>query len=133
MGVPVSWKSYLQKSMMLSWSKAIFVALSEATEEVPFVVQVLQLIGIEIELPVVVHVENVGAIFIAENVTMSQHTKHIDICYHYIREFVKDGFIKIIFVRTRENTADVFRRNTSGDTYNRHLRENEWDIKNVQE
>jgi len=50
-------------------------------------------------LPMVVHVDNVGAIFIAKNVTMSQCTKHMDECYHYIREFIEDGFIKIIFVR----------------------------------
>jgi len=82
---------------------------------------------------VVVHVDNKGAIFIAENVTTSQCTKRIDLHYHYIKEFIKDGFVKIIFVRMRENTATVFTKNMSGDTYNRHLREIEWDIKNVQE
>jgi len=64
MGVPVSWKSHLQKSMMLSLSKTKFVALSEATKEVKFVVQVLQSIRIEVELPMVVCVDNVGAIFL---------------------------------------------------------------------
>ncbi len=100
MGVPVSWKSHSQKSVTLSLSEAKFVALSEAVKEVKFVVQVLQSIGIEVELPVVVRVDNVGAIFIAENVTTSQRTKHIDVRYHYVREFVEDGFVKIIFVRT---------------------------------
>jgi len=42
MGVPVSWKSCLQKSVMLSSSKVEFVALSEAAKEVNFVVQVLK-------------------------------------------------------------------------------------------
>ena len=123
MGVPVSWNSRSQKSVTLSSSEAEFVALSEAAKEVKFVVQVLQSIGIKVELPVIVRVDNVGAIFIAENVTMSQRTKHIDVRYHYVREFVKDGFVKIIFIRTRENTADVFTKNTSGDTYDRHSRE----------
>jgi len=133
MGVPVSWKSRSQKSVTLSSSEAEFVALSEAAKEVKFVVQVLQSIGIEVELPVIVRVDNVGAIFIAENVTTSQRTKHIDVRYHYVREFVEDGFVKIIFVRTQENTADVFTKNTSGDTYDRHSREIKWDVKNVQE
>jgi len=43
----------------------------------------------------VVHVDNVGAIFLAENVNMSQCMKHIDIHYYYIREYVEDSFIRI--------------------------------------
>ncbi len=55
-------------------------------------------IGIEVELPVIIRVDNVGAIFMAENVSTSPRTKHVDVRYHFVREFVEDGFIKIIFV-----------------------------------
>jgi len=116
----------------LSSSEAKFVALSEAAKVVKFLVQVLQLIGIEVELPVMYTLITMGAVFLAEYVTTSQCTKHIDICYHDVGEFVKDGFIKIIFVRTKENTADAFIK-ASGDTYNRSSMENEWDMKNVHE
>jgi len=47
MGIQVSWKSHLQKSMMLSSSKAKFVALLETSKEVKFMVQILQLNGIK--------------------------------------------------------------------------------------
>ena len=89
--------------------------------------------GVEVKLPVIVRVDNVGAMFIAENVTTSQRTKHIDICYHYVREFVVDGFVKIVFVRTRENTTDVFTKNIFGNTYNRHSSELEWDKSEINE
>jgi len=84
LGIPVSWKSHVQKSVMLSSSEAEFVVLPEAAKEVKFVVQVLQSMGVEVKLPIIVQVDNVGAMFIAKNVTTSQHTKHIDLCYHYI-------------------------------------------------
>jgi len=74
-----------------------------------------------------------GSHIFVENVTTSQHMKHINVCYHYIREFIEDGFIKIVFVRTGQNTANVFTKNMSGDTYNRHSREIEWDIKNIKD
>jgi hypothetical protein len=38
------------------------------------------------------------------------------VCYHFVGEFVEDGFIKIIFVRT----ADIFTKNVSGDLYDTH-------------
>jgi len=54
MGVPISWKSRVQRSVTLSSSKAKFVALSKATKEIKFIVQVLLLIGIEVQLPGIV-------------------------------------------------------------------------------
>jgi len=77
------------------------VALSEAAKEIKFIVQVLLSIGIKVALPVIVHMDNVGAIFMAKNVSMSFRTKHVDVCYHFVREFIEDGFIKIVFVQTR--------------------------------
>jgi hypothetical protein len=79
LGVPISWKSKGQKGVTLSSSKAKFVALSEAAKEVKFVFQVLRSMGVKVNLPIIVHVDNVGAIFIGRNVTVSQQSKHIDI------------------------------------------------------
>ena len=35
--------------------------------------------GIKVKLPITVRVDNVGAIFMAENVAVSPRTKHIDL------------------------------------------------------
>ena len=72
------------------------------------------------KLPITVYVDNVGAIFMVENVTTSQRTKHVDIRYKYVREFVLSKFLKIEFVRTTENTADLFTKNVSGELYRKH-------------
>jgi len=131
MGVPISCKSRAQRSVTLSSSEAEFVVLSEAAKEIKFVVQVLMSIGIPVKLPVIVRVDNVGAIFMAENVSTSQRTKHIDVRYHFVREFVEEGFIKIIFVRTAENTADIFTKNVSGDLHDKHTEGLTWEDGNI--
>ena len=120
MGVPISWKSKGMKSVTLSSSEAEYVALAEAAKEVKFVYQVLQSMGMKIKLPIIVRVDNVGAIFIAENVAVSQRTKHIDVKYRFVQEFVMDGFLRIIFVRTAENQADIFTKNVNGDLHDKH-------------
>ena len=65
---------------------------------------------IEIELPIRVNVDNIGAIFLAENQNSSDHTKHVDIRYHFIRQYIKDGTIMIEFIRSSENDSDIFLR-----------------------
>ena len=62
------------------------------------------------EYPIIVRVDNVGAIFLAQNHTTGQRTKHIDIGYHYIREYIEDGIVKIIFVKSEDNLADILLR-----------------------
>jgi hypothetical protein len=66
------------------------VALSKAAKEVKFVFQVLRSMGVKVDLPIVVRVDNVGAIFIGTNMTVCQRSKHIDTRYHFMREYVQD-------------------------------------------
>ena len=67
-----------------------------------------------------VQVDNDGAIFMVENIMNSQRMKHVDIWYHFVQEFVEDGYIKIIFMKTTENPADMFMKNMGSSAYNEH-------------
>ena len=117
LGVPLTWKSKSQRSITLSSSEAEYVALSEAAKEIKFIYQLLQSIGIEVELPITVRVNNIGAIFMSENTLTSGWTKHVDVRYRYMNEMVLNGFLKIQFLKTEENVADVFTKNVSSKTY----------------
>jgi hypothetical protein len=55
----------------------------------------------------------VGAIYLETNYTTSQHTKHIDIRQHFVREFIEDDILKVIFVKSEDNDADIFTKNTT--------------------
>jgi hypothetical protein len=122
-GVPITWKSRQQKSLAMSSSEAEYYALTEAAKEVKFVVQLLITMGINVALPVVVRVDNIGAIWMAENASAGSRTKHVELKYHFIRQYVEEGFIRIIFVRTDENISDVFTKNVTGEIQDRHARE----------
>ena len=106
----------------MSLSEAECVALSEATKKIKFVYQLLVGIGIKVKLPIIVRVDNLGAMFMSENVSVSQRTKHVDIRYRFVQEFVLDGFIKVVFVKTADNDADIFTKNFGGELHYRHSR-----------
>lgn len=46
----------------------------------------------------------------------------MDARYHYVREFVQEGFIKIIFVKSAENKADMFTKNVTSETHDFHVK-----------
>jgi hypothetical protein len=107
LGTPICWRSKGQKGVTLSSSEAEYVAMSEAVKEIRFVYYPVVSLGISVKLPMIVITDNIGAIFMAENPFSGVRTRHIDTRYHFIREHVEDGFIKIIFVKTNDNDADI--------------------------
>jgi hypothetical protein len=58
---------------------------------------------------------------VAENASATKHTRHIDARYHFVREYIIDGVIKIIFVKSQNNKADIFTKNVSSETYEEHI------------
>ena len=63
------------KSVVLSTTEAEYIALSEVVKELKFIVQLLQTMNIEVELPITVYVDNVGAIWLSNTSTTSDRTK----------------------------------------------------------
>ena len=68
-------------------------------------IQLLGSMKVSFKLPVMVRVDNIGATFMASNMTAMSHTKHVDIRYKYVKEYVEDGVVKIIFVKSAENDS----------------------------
>lgn len=120
-GVPVLWRSRAQKSVSLSSSEGEYYALAETAKEVKFIAQLLMSMGIDVMLPIVVYVDNVGAIFMSENASSSNRTKHIDTRYWFVREMHDEGFIKVIFVPTAQNKADTYTKNVSSEVHEVHI------------
>ena len=87
--------------------------------------------GINIVYPIEVKVDNVGAIYLSNNFSLSQRTKHIDIRRHFVREYVEDGILKIVFVPTEDNEADINTKNTGEEIYIRHVKKNLLDIRKI--
>ena len=60
----------------VSSSEAEYYALSEAATEIKFLVQLMKTVGMKLVFPIIVYVDNVGAIFMAENITATRRTRH---------------------------------------------------------
>ena len=77
---------------------------------------------IPLKLPITFGVDNIGANFIAENVVASARTKHTDLRAKFITQYIDEGFIKIVFVKSEENLSDAFTKNTSSEIYEKHTK-----------
>jgi hypothetical protein len=96
--------------------------MSEVVKEISFIIYLLRSMLIELKLPITMRCDNVGAIFMAENSSSGGRTRHFATRYHFVRKHIVDDFIKIVFVKSCENGADVSTKNVSQDAYMKQIK-----------
>ena len=74
-------------------------------------------IVVVVEYSVSVHNDNVGAILVPDNTSVSQRMNHIDVRHHFIQDYVEDGRVKIKIFRSEENVAYSFTNNLSNGPF----------------
>ena len=121
-GCPISWRSKGQKSVSLSSTEAEYMAVSEIATEILFIRSMLEFLGVTVELPIEVNVDNIGAIYLSKSATSSNRTRHIDTRYHFVREYIENGILKIVFVKSEDNDADIMTKNLCIRLYDKHRR-----------
>ena len=65
---------------------------------------------IDVELPVDIYIDNIGAIYMAQNNTSGKGTRHVNMRFHYCRE-VNGTLIWTNFVKSADNEADLMTKN----------------------
>ena len=106
----ISWTSCAQKTVALSSIEAEYMALSDCSCQVVWMHTLLGELGYHLKA-IPVCSDNQGSIFIASNPVTEKRSKHIDIHYHYIREVISDGCVKVYFIPGDDNPADLLTKN----------------------
>ena len=97
----------------MSTTESEYYAMSGLSAELIYIKHILEFLNVQVSYPMIVRVDNVEAIFLANNPALSQRTKHILVRHNFIREHVVNWLIKTIFVKSNLNTADMFTKNLS--------------------
>src|ERR1700678_2006640 len=86
------------------------MAMSDCSRQVSWIHNIFLELSMHLG-PLPVYGDNQGSIFIGSNPMQEICTKHIDLKYHYVHECVAEGKIKVFFVPSEDNTADIFTKN----------------------
>ena len=71
----------------------------------------------EIIEPMILYCDNTSVISISKNHVMHIKTKHIANKYHYLRELVQDKEVKMEYVNTKEQIANIFTKALPKDAH----------------
>ena len=105
-GDPVSWASKKQKVVAQSTCEAELYAEAAAINETKWLCGLLNELGLNTDLPLV-YGDNQSAQALSVNGIKSERTKHIDIKYSFIHDETSSGRVKLQWIPTRQQQADM--------------------------
>jgi hypothetical protein len=79
--------------------------------------QTLQDMQIKNDHTILISCDNTSDINISTNLVMHSKTKHIPIKCHFLREKVSQKVVKLEYVATKEQIADIFTKPLPKDTF----------------
>eukprot|EP00253_Pinus_taeda_P007260 PITA_07260 len=98
----ISWMSRKQKSVALSTTEAKYIVASMASCEAVWLRKLfIELFGFTLDTTVIL-CDNQSGIHLSKNPVFHDRSKHIDIKYHYIRDMVQRGAIRVQHIGTDE-------------------------------
>ena len=117
-GGAVSWRSKKQTSVALSTAEAEYVALAGATQEALWMRQLsTELNDKPPTEAMVIFEDNQSAIAMTKNPQFHGRSKHIAIKYHFVRDKVAEGIVKIQYCPTTEMIADMLTKALPKDIF----------------
>ncbi|CAH9067875.1 unnamed protein product [Cuscuta epithymum] len=105
-GSCISWKSQLQPIVALSTTESEYVAATEAFKEAIWLKRLVSEIGF-LKKGVTIFSDSQSAIQLCKNPVFHDRTKHIDVRFHFIRDIVDAGGVKLCKIPSEFNPADM--------------------------
>ena len=121
-GAAISWHSKKQGTVALSSTEAEYMALTQAVKQSICVQGLLRDLGAVGHLDEMkeINVDNKGAIALARNAEFHTRTKHIDIQYHFIREYIQNHIVTLSYCPSSTMTADIFTKALPHPSFIKH-------------
>ena len=89
-------------------------------QDMLYIMQVIESVGLDVEKMMVFKMNNKGAVDLANNWSVGGHERHIDLQSHFLWELNKVCVIKVGWISTDENVANLFTKSLPGPMFEKH-------------
>jgi hypothetical protein len=104
----VSWSFKCQNIVSRSGTEAEYHIVANGVAKACWLWQLLQHLHAPLSKSTLIYCDNVSAVYLTTNPIQHQHTKHVEIDLHFIRELVVIGDVRVQHVSTTFQFVDIF-------------------------
>ncbi len=113
-------RSATQKTVALLSCKAELNAAVLCVQDMIYQKNTLELIGLKVEFPMVLEMDNRGAIDLINSFSVGGRTRHINVKQCFLRELKEAKILAVKWIPGSENEADIFMKNLDGPIFKRY-------------
>lgn len=106
-GGPVLWGSIKPRNIVLSTAEAEYCSQSEGAKDIKFLSNLLTELGLTAPMPFIMKCDNQSAVAMAQRLKSSGRTRHIELKYHYVRQLVSVGLVRMDWIPSADMIADI--------------------------
>eukprot|EP00957_Ditylum_brightwellii_P022504 1698134-Ditylum_brightwellii.AAC.1 len=118
-GAPITVKSVIQKVVALSVTEAKTIAGVQCVQDMLYCKRILESMGLQVEQPMVLYIDNSGAVDLANNWSAGGCTRHMETRMFFLMDLKEAGVLTIKWLKGDENPVDTFTNNLAGPAYNK--------------
>jgi hypothetical protein len=121
-GGAISWQSRKQEGVATSTTEAEYKSLSEGAKEAIWLRRLMEELQGTNQEPVPLHCDNQSALALTSNPVLHQRTKHFRVSWHFVRDAVGCGEVRVLYVRTHLQDADLLTKALPGSKHKDNVR-----------
>jgi hypothetical protein len=121
-GAPAMFKCSAERTVSLSSTKAETYAGVTCVQDMLYLEYVMESLQLRVKLPMVLEMDNEGAVYLANNWSIGGRTRHIDVQSVFLRELNEAGVLVIKWIAGAVNEADIFTKNLDGPAFQQYNR-----------
>jgi hypothetical protein len=106
-GVGCIYAQSILQSVAGSTHEAEYIAMDRAAKFAVSLIQMCSDMQVKVVSPIMLLCDNQSAIASVKSPICSAKPRHIKVCYHYVRELVRDKILRIVFCPSPEMKADI--------------------------
>ena len=107
----------MQKIVALSVTEAELVTAVICVQHMLYVLRLLESIGLLVEYPMEIEIDNSGAIDLDDNWSVGGRTKHMHTIIGFSRESKEEGMLNVVWKKGINITDDMFTNNLAGPDF----------------
>lgn len=106
-GGAIAWCCRKQDIIALSSTEAEYIALTDTCKEMIWLKRLAAGLNVDIPMQTTIYTDSQSSISMINNQKFSNRTKHIDTKFHFVQEQVNNGTMRLKYVSTEDNVADM--------------------------
>ncbi|WVY89510.1 hypothetical protein V8G54_035024 [Vigna mungo] len=103
----VSWSSKKQPIVTLSTTEVEYIAAASCACQCVWIKRILEKLGLKEQNNMLILCDNNSTIQLPKNIVFYGKNKHIDIRFHFLRDLVKDGVVRMSYCKSQIQIADI--------------------------